>query len=728
MIRRPTRDQTLKLVKWLGAGIGLSLFAAAAYLWDPLPENPSAETLSAAASDYDVEIIRDDYGVPHIYGVRDADVAFGVAYAHAEDDFSTIQETIAATRGVLSRYRGAKAAPTDYLVALMDVWPSVEAKYDSELPDDVRAIAEAYAAGLNLYAAENPDSVWQGLAPFSRHDVIAGFAFKSPFFYGFDETLLALFGDERSAQLSLDPVTGQEAWLIGPKSEPARGSNAVAVAPERAPDWATRLLINSHQPMSGPVAWWEAHLVSEEGLEIQGGLFPGTPVILHGFNRDLAWANTVNKPDLVDVYQLTINPRDKSQYRLDGEWRDFTMRYATIRIKLFGPFAFRARRKVLRSEHGPVIQAKHGDYAIRYAGMGEVRQLEQYYRLNKASDWRSFQDAMGLNALPSINYVYADRDGNVGFIHNGQYPNRREDWNWQNDLPGDRSDLIWQGYRPYSDVPFIYNPPSGFVYNANNQPFKATDGSGNLRERRLPTSMGLQTNDTNRSLRLLELARGLDKISREDLLAMKFDTTYAEGSVARDVVTSVLQNAWINEPEMKNAVEHLAEWDFQLNIENRHAALGGLTVMRELTAEFTGERAPDPLDAFREAVAYLEEHHGRIDPEWGEVNRLIRGEVNLPVSGGPDTLRAIYPESIGRDGTLRAAAGDTWIALVEWDRRGNQSAKVVHQFGAATKDASSPHYADQAPLFATESWRDALIEREDVEAAATRRYRPGQGG
>lgn len=726
MIRRPTQQQYLKAAKWSGAGLVLILAVAAIWLWDPLPKNLSAEALSARASAYDVEIIRDNYGVPHIYGSRDADVAFGVAYAHAEDDFSTIQETIAATRGVLARYRGAKAAPTDYLVALMDIWPNVDAKYDSDLPDDVKDIAEAYAAGLNLYAAENPESTWQGLTPFTGRDVIAGFAFKTPFFYGFDETVLALFDDERTAQLSLDPVTGQEAWLVGPKAEPARGSNAIAVAPERATDWATRLLINSHQPMTGPVAWWEAHLVSEEGLNIQGGLFPGTPVIIHGFNRDVAWANTVNKPDLVDVYRLTLNPRNKSQYRLDGEWRELSIRYVTIRIKLFGPFAYKARRKIERSEHGPVIKSKHGDYAVRYAGMGEVRQLEQYYRLNKTTNWRSFQDAMSLNALPSINYVYADRRGNIGFIHNGQYPNRREDWNWQNDLPGDRLDLIWQGYRPYSDVPFIYNPPSGFIYNANNQPFRATDGSGNLRARRLPADLGLQTNDTNRSLRILELARELEKISRDDLLAIKFDTAYTEGSVAHEMVGMVLQNAWINEPEMKVAAEHLAAWDFRMDAESRHAALGGLTVMREIMAEYKGERGPDPLDAFREAVAYLEKHHGRIDPEWGEVNRLIRGGVNLPLSGGPDTLRAIYPAEIGKDGLLRASAGDTWIALVEWDRRGNQSAKVVHQFGAATKDTTSLHYDDQAPLFATEQWRDALIEREDVEAAATRRYRPGR--
>ena len=237
-----------------------------------------------------------------------------------------------------------------------------------------------------------------------------------------------------------------------------RGSNAFAVAPARSGDETTRLLINSHQPMTGAVAWWEAHLVSEEGLDITGGLFPGTPVILHGFNRHLGWANTVSKPDLTDIYRLTINPDNRKQYQMDGAWRTFEESTATLRVKLFGPFALKVRRPVLRTVNGPVIEADHGTYAVRYAGMDEVRQLEQYVRLNLAENWDAFSAGMGLNALPSINYVYADKDGNIAFIHNGQYPQRLPNWDWQADLPGDRSDLIWQDYIPYAEGPKLVKP------------------------------------------------------------------------------------------------------------------------------------------------------------------------------------------------------------------------------------------------------------------------------
>ena len=177
---------------------------------------------------------------------------------------------------------------------------------------------------------------------------------------------------------------------------------------------------------------------------------------------------------------------------------------------------------------------------------------------------------------------------------------------------------------------------------------------------------------------------------------------------------------------MAAAAKHLAAWDRQMGINNRHAALGGLTVVHQITERFTKKPTPEPVEAFRQAVTYLNKHYGRIDPEWGEINRLVRGDLSLPVSGASDTLRAIYPAEIRDDGKLHAIAGDTWIAMVEWDRAGKQSASVIHQYGNATLDKKSPHYADQARLFVAEKWRKALFERSEIEAAATRRYRPGR--
>jgi acyl-homoserine-lactone acylase len=706
------------LKKVLSYAVAAFVVGAAIFLYHPLPENPSSQTLANLSKGFAAEIVRDKWGVPHISGVRDADASFGLAYAHAQDDFETIQETVAATRGVMAHYRGSSAAPTDYLVGLLDVWGTIERDYKERVPAPVKEIAEAYAAGMNLYASRHPELLWPGLAPFIAEDVIAGFVFKTPFFYGLDKTLLALFENEHGSELALEPSSKGHAWRIRKHSGAELGSNAIAVSAKRSGDGTTRLLINSHQPMIGPVAWYEAHIKSDQGLDIMGGVFPGTPLILHGFNRHLGWANTVNKPDLADTYLLTINPDNEQQYRLDEQWLDFSNQDVVIMVKLFGPFAFKATRTVLRSKHGPVIPSGDDMFALRYAGMGEIRQLEQYYRLNRSSDKASFFAALKINALPSINYIYADKDSNIAFIHNAQYPNRDDRWNWKKDLPGDRSALIWDGYRDFSQVPQLMNPSSGLVFNANNTPYSATDGPDNLKADNFPQSMGLSTKQTNRALRLIELNDGKSKIGRSELLALKFDDSYSVNSDAHKIMQRIAAMNWSNSPDLQKAVAHLDAWDLATNKENRHAALPGLIINYLIQeGDPKGESSESLEAAFGHAVEHLLNKFGRLDVLWGEVNRLKRGKLDLAVDGGPDVLRAIY--SLGlEDGETHATHGDTWMALIEWDSQGHINADVLHQFGSATLDENSKHYADQAPLFVGKAWRKANFDIDAVRLEA----------
>ena len=220
------------------------------------PAAPDPASLIAKAAQYRVHIVRDDFGVPHVFGHRDVDVAFGFAFAHSEDDFATIQDVALATRGQLAATEGIKAATTDYIVRLLRVWDTINARYEKDLPADVRAVAEAYADGVNYYAALHPDKVKPGLLPLTGKDIAAGFVFKTPFFYGLDHSLKEVN----------DPPTATRG--------PEVGSNGAAVAPSRSADGATRLLVNSHQPYVGPVAWYEAVLQSDEGWHVAGGFFP----------------------------------------------------------------------------------------------------------------------------------------------------------------------------------------------------------------------------------------------------------------------------------------------------------------------------------------------------------------------------------------------------------------------------------------------------------------------
>jgi penicillin amidase/acyl-homoserine-lactone acylase len=672
-------------IAWGVAGVvTLALLAVTVVValdWAAQPPAPDPKVLLARAATHHARIRRDEFGVPHITGATDADVAFGLAWAHAEDDFATIQDVTLATRGTLATEQGPKGAVTDYIVRLLRVWPTVDARYEKDLPADLKQVLEAYADGINAYGARHPEKVAPGLLPVTGRDIAAGFVFKTPFFYGLDNTL---------RQVN-EPTNGKPMLPVG--------SNGVAVAASRSSEGATRLLVNSHQPYTGPVAWYEAVLESGQGWHVAGGFFPGSPFMLHGHNAHLGWANTVNDPDLTDVYRLTLNPANANQYRLDSRWKDFEKTDAAIRVKLLGPLYWTVHKEVLWSAQGPVLQTDHGVFAIRFAGMGEVRQALQYYRLDKARNLAEWKAAMALQALPSINYLYADEAGNIGYVYNGLFPVREvANVDWKGVLPGDRSDLIWTRYLPFERVPQIWNPKSGYVFNSNNTPFAATDRADALKPADFPASMGLQTNMTNRAYRAQETFGADTHISAEAFRRYKFDIAYSDRSDVAKVVAMVLALDPRGDPDIKAAQDLLRGWDRRTDVASRGAALG-IAVAQPIAEAWADKKpAPDLRATLAKAIVDLKRHFGRIDPQWGQVNRIIRGKVDLAIDGGPDTYRAVYgaPQP---DGRLKAQGGDTLIMFVTWDKAGRLSSESIHQFGSATLDAASPHYADQTPLF-----------------------------
>lgn len=703
------------------------LAAAAVWLWTPAPKVFDAAAAREAAKAYDARVIRDRWGVPHVYGARDADVAFGLAYAHAEDDWKTFEEVILFSRGVLARTKGKDAAVTDYLVAALGANQAIARDFEAKLSAETRAMLIAYAAGINFYCAEALARCAPGVAPVTPQDIVAGFAARTPFFYGLEENLKAVFEGDLEKRASLDWMR-TAFFRVHPDAE--LGSNAMAVAPQRSADGATRLMVNSHQPFTGPVAWYEARLKSEEGLDIIGGVFPGSPLILHGATPDLGWAFTVNKPDLVDVYSLeTDRAKNPRRYKFDGGWRDFDRGQAQFRVKLWGPFSLPVMRPILRTVHGPAFETPAGWRAVAFAGDGEIRAVEQWRLMNKARNFGDWRAAMAMQAIPSFNVVYADRGGRIAYFYNMAAPQRSAEWDWSKTAPGERADLVWRGVLPFGAGPSVINPTSGFVFNANNEPWVASSAADSPKEADFPPHLGVRARSTNRGLRGQELFAGDDSVSEEEFIAYKMDDAYSADSNLRQLINDALADPDLGAEEgLAQALQLLARWDGRTNRENRGAALAVTFGRYALGILLNGDDAPHPVprEALAKAVADLTAGHGRIDPEWGAVNRLKRGDTDLPVDGGPDTLRAIYSIADLSKGPGEAVAGDTYIALVEWLADGRQRIRTVHQFGAATLDAASPHYADQAQLFAEEQFKAPAMTLDALLTEATRDYRPGR--
>jgi len=668
---------------------------------------------------YNVVIERDIRGVPHVIGERDVDAAFGFAYAQAEDNWELVYDTIDFYRGTAAKTKGPDSAITDFLVKWLGIWDDIDAHYSSGLSPEIRAYIEAYADGLNYYAALNPERAVADL-PVTGKDIIAGYMFRHILFYGFDGVLKEVLSSERQQPISTANGVIYNGLPVG--------SNATAISPLNSTDGATRLAINSHQPTTGPVAWYEAHIQSGEGLNAMGGLFPGSATIGVGFNENIAWGATVNKPDLVDVYVLDIDPEDPLRYRIDGEWRDLEVTELSVDVKLWGFLPWTTSELGLRSIHGPVLQTDHGTYAIRYAGMGKMRQVEQWLAMNKAQNLEQWRDALRIHSFASFNFVYADRDSNIMFVHNSLTPVRVGGYDWSQYLPGDDSSLIWQDYMAFDKLPQVINPESGFIHSANQSPFFVTATGSNPKIADYRPEDGFPTRMTNRAVRGLEMFAELSPISEDEFSQIKHDKKYSPNSRA----VRFLQGA-INLPLADSAQQSyidaqavIRDWDLSTDIENRGAAISTCVIGVEWLAEQKGEPTPDVADAFYSCADRLMAATGRIDPLWGDVNRHVRGDLNLPVGGGPDTLRAIYALGMEEDGYQTNIAGDGLYYFVSWDAQGVQKIRGVHQFGAATLDTQSPHYADQAEDYTAEILHDPLFDSESRKDKLLRRYRPGE--
>ena len=652
---------------------------------------PSNNNMLVQDSIFTSKIERDVWGVPHIYGKTDADVSFGLAYAHCQDDFKTIENVVFALRGELASVLGREAAVNDYYVHLMNFWQMVEDRYETDVSDDIKSVCNGYAAGINKFLEDYPSNKNKLFRPVTAKDVVAGFSHRMPLMFGLDGVLKKLSSKKPPE-------------LIGYSDDVQSGifdmlaSNVIAVGPKRSSDGYTRLWINTHQPWEGPVAWYEAYLNSEEGWDFYGALFPGSPVPLIGHNPNLGWCHTVNSPDLIDVYKLTINKKNENQYWFEGYWKDLDVRMVEIKVKIVGPFSWTFKRPVKASIHGPVVEFDHGTYALRISSIKNLRFIEQWYRMSKATNIDDFKKAMKIHAIPMFNTGYADKDGNLYYVYNAKIPKRDPRYNWKKILAGEIKQNIWHEYIPFEKLPNVYNPRDGFYQNCNSSPYLST-GSRVDASKPLPDWTGIEKHQTNRALRALETFGVDPSISREEFFEYKFDVEYSRESILADVRNKYLKelNREKIPEEYLPALELIKSWNLRADSSNTAAALSILTLPNAFRKEDLKFDTDSINIKLKESISFLEKNFGSIEVPFGRVNRLLRGNTSLPLSGGPGTLRAVYSKKSGK--VYKAVAGDCYIQAVEWAPDGQLNAWSVHQYGSSANDKSSPHYDDQSKLF-----------------------------
>ena len=661
-----------------------------------------------------IEIVRDEFGIPHIYAKTDAEVAYGLAWVNAEDDFKTIQEAYLAGNAMLSNHIGLKGAPADFISQFIGSSRLIDEKID-DISKDYMKVVEGYAQGLNAYAESNPDKVlYKKLFPITP---------KKMLMYSQLQLFISNEGAYWAGRILNNDT--QDEYL----DQNLTGSNVIAMNSSKTISGETFLAINTHQPLEGPTSWYEVHLNSDEGTNIIGTMYPGTPNVLIGVNEHLGWSHTVNYPDKTDVFKLRM--KNKRKYIVDDLEYDLEKHKAKITVKILG-IPIKINRKYYKSIYGPTLKNKSGYYSIRTPTLFNVRALEQWWNMGKAKNFSEFYDAYKMKQIPGFNVGYADRYDTIFYMSNGILPKRAEGYNWKGIVPGDTMETLWTEYYDIEDLPQVIQPKSGFIYNANHSPFKSTSADENPNEKDYSERMGYETYDNNRSTRLIELIESYDKVSYDDFKDIKYDNSFPSKFNYNFMDINLIDEIELDtNHELFEIVNEIQNWNRKTDIDSIGAGLYGVLYyhliynyadqIRKLTSEDKPVSKEIILSAVSDIKPYLIEHFGKVKITLGEFQKLVRGDKELPIWGLPDVITAMSSRPY-KDGKHKVFAGESYIGLVKFTDEGPVMESII-SFGNSD-DPSSDHYTDQMEMYSKFQTKKMTFDKEEIYAKAKSIYNP----
>ena len=707
-----------------------------------IPQISSAEIARWEQQAKNVEILRDQWGIAHIYGNSDADTVFGTLFAQAEDDFNRVETNYLNAMGRLAEAEGEAELIRDLRMKLFINPADLQSKYN-ESPAWLQQSMDAFADGLNYFLYLNPEVKPRVITHFEPWMALA-----------FSEGSIG--GDiERVSLSALQEFYGSGNIIAQRESatdhEP-RGSNGFAIAPGNTANGNALLLINPHTSFYFRS---ELHMVSAEGLNAYGAVTWGQFFVYQGFNEHTGWMHTSSGADAIDEYLETVVQRADGYYYLyEGAERRLNEVVIPLAYK-DGDAILTREVTVYYSHHGPIIRSQ-GDKWVSIKLMQEpIKALTQSFTRTKANNHAEFRASMELQTNSSNNTVYADADGNIAYYHGNFIPRRNPNFDWNAPLDGSTAATEWQGLHTVDELITLFNPANGWIQNTNNTPFSAA-GAFSPQPQDFPRYMA-NSPENPRGIHAVRVLENTTDFTLESLIAAAYDPvlTAFEDLIPPLLLTTAVDSQadsqlTINSQTLEY-IDLLRNWDQTYGLNSTATSLAvywAQNLMDDVRAEaatanidiyeFMGHNASNAqrLSALRRAAETLQADFGSWQVPWSEINRYQRltGDIVQKFDDAAPSIPVVFGSarwgslaSFGSStypGTKRmyGTSGNSFVAVVEFADRLRAKAITV---GGLSSDPVSPHFDDQAAMYANGEFRDVLFYKEDVEANLERRYSPG---
>lgn len=690
-----------------------------------------------------VTIIRDDWGIPHVYGKTDADAVFGVMYAQAEDDFNRVETNYLNAMGRLAEAEGEAEVYRDLRMKLFIDPNEMKAQYEAS-PTWLKALMDAYAGGLNYYLHTHPEVKPRVI---TRFEPWMALTFSEGSIGGDIERvnlgqLEAFYGKDSTTQTN---AADDDAYPAEPT-----GSNGFAIAPSNSASGKALLWINPHTSFFFRA---EAQMVSEEGLNAYGAITWGQFFIYQGFNERAGWMHTSSGVDNIDEYLETIVKKDDGlYYRYGTEERPLDTSTITVPYTTGAGMA-QKNFTIYRTHHGPVVREVDGKWVSVKLMEEPLKALTQSYTRTKAQSYKAFKETMELHTNSSNNTVFADADGNIAYFHANFIPKRDTQFDWSEPVDGSDPATEWGPLMSVDESPNVLNPPNGWVQNTNNWPYSAA-GANSPKQQDFPKYVQV-SGENPRGIHAIRVLENKKDFTIDSLTAAAFDSYLTEFEILIPTLLQAYDRTPSSNPleaKLSEQIDVLRKWDRRWaigSVPTTLAVFWGEELWQRVSADAraagvtvytymeTKASAQQRLEALAAASDKLTADFGTWKTPWGDVNRFQRltGDIVQPFDdNGPSvpvgftssrwgSLASFGARTFNGTKKLYGTSGNSFVAVVEFGDR--VQAKAISA-GGQNGAPSSPHFNDQAVRYSTGDLRDVYFYREQLEGHIERQYHPGQ--